>query len=278
MRFSVLSSGSKANCTFFEAGSTRILIDCGLSGSQAEQRLRALGIDPSTLNAIVITHEHSDHIHGVHTLSRKLKLPVFANSETAKFLRKMSRLEQFVTGVSFEIGDLRISPFSIAHDAVDPVGFVITHGGLKFALAKDLGKVTPLVRDAMTCCNAIVLESNHDPILLQECGYPWVLKQRISSTHGHLSNEEAGMLLAEILHPDLHHVVLGHLSENSNTPETALETVRRCINGLPGNNIQNLVCASIARHTELFSVGKLYAPGGAVIPESEVGVLLGAVG
>ena len=224
MRFSVLSSGSKANCTFVECGSTRILIDCGLSGLQTEKRLLALGIDPKSLSAIVITHEHSDHIYGAHTMSRRYKIPVFANHETAKFMKKGYAQEEFVTGETFEIGKLALSPFSIAHDAADPVGFVIRGEGLKFGQATDLGKVTPLVRDALTQCHAIVLESNHDPEMLQECDYPWELKQRIASTHGHLSNHEAGTLISEVLHSDLLHVVLGHLSENSNRPDVARST------------------------------------------------------
>lgn len=256
MRFSVLSSGSKANCTFLECGSTRILIDCGLSGTQAEKRLLELGIDPSTLSALLVTHEHSDHIHGVHTISRRYKIPVYANRDTAKFLGKTHGVIEIKTGEPFVHQQLGISPFSIVHDAVDPVGYVIRSEGLKFGQATDLGKVTPLVRDALTGCNALVLESNHDPIMLQECDYPWELKQRIASTHGHLSNHEAGGLLLEILHSELLHVVLGHLSENSNTPELAHQTVSNYITQGSSGAIRNLVCACIARQTPLFEVGE----------------------
>jgi phosphoribosyl 1,2-cyclic phosphodiesterase len=255
MRFSVLSSGSKANCTFIEGGSTRILIDCGLSGAQTEKRLRALGVEPSTLSAIIITHEHSDHIYGVHTLSRRYKIPVYANEATSQFLGKMHAKENFITGEAFSIGDLHISPFSITHDAAEPVGFVIQSEGLKFGQATDLGKVTPLVRESLSHCNALVLESNHDPLMLQECSYTWQLKQRISSAHGHLSNHDAGTLLAELLHDGLLHVVLGHLSENSNTPEVAHKTVSDYLGQAPLNPLKSLVCACIAQQTRLFQVG-----------------------
>ncbi len=256
MRFSVLSSGSKANCTYLEAAGVRLLIDCGLSGLQTERRLSSLGIDPATLDAILVTHEHSDHLHGVHTLSRKYRLPVYANKATAQFLKPLFNTINFQSGEPFSIKEVRVAPFSITHDASDPVGFTFLAEGFKFVQVTDLGKVTPLVRDAATNCNAIVLESNHDPVMLSECGYPWELKQRIASTHGHLSNHEAGSLLAEVMHPELSHVVLAHLSENSNTPDLAERTVRGLIDDLAVSSVKYLTCACIAQATPLFEVGE----------------------
>lgn len=248
MRFSVLSSGSKANCTLVESGTTRILIDCGLSARETVRRLCVLGVDPSTISAIIVTHEHRDHIYGIPVMSRRHNLPVYANRSTARFLRHLHALEIFKTGHTFSIGEMEISPFSIVHDASDPVGFCIQARGIKFAQATDLGKVTPLVREALRDSHALVLESNHDPEMLRCCHYPWELKQRIASSHGHLSNGTASEFLAELMHSDLRHIVLGHLSENSNTPELALAAAREQV---PCE--RTLLCASVQRETPMLS-------------------------
>jgi phosphoribosyl 1,2-cyclic phosphodiesterase len=247
MRFSVLSSGSKANCTYVEAGGVRLLVDCGLSGKQAEARLSEIGVDPSTLSAILVTHEHSDHIHGVGTLSRRYKLPVYANASTMEHISKPRAKEVFETGSDFSVGKIRVTPFSIVHDASDPVGFALYADGFKLVLCTDLGRVTTLVQEHVRGANAILLESNHDQEMLQSCSYTWELKQRIASTHGHLCNDAAGQLLEEIMHPELFHIVLGHLSENSNTPMLALQTanqyVGRC--GERASGLKTLLCGNI---------------------------------
>lgn len=225
MKFCVLSSGSRANSTFIEIAGKRFLIDCGLSAREACKRLLSIGISPDTIDAILVTHEHRDHIQGVPIFSKKLRLPVYANKAAAKYLNKIYGIEHFVTGESFEIGEVKISPFSIPHDANDPVAFIIEGEGVKFAHLTDLGKVTPLVKHSISTCNAIVIESNHDPELLMSCQYPWHLKQRIASNQGHLSNQESGDLLSEVMHSSLEYIVLGHISENSNTVQCALDTV-----------------------------------------------------
>lgn len=224
MRFSVISSGSKANSSFIDTGNARILIDCGLSAKQLEIRLGQLGINPASIDAILVTHEHSDHIHGVPTLSKRYKIPVYANFQTLKQIPKPYHGEQFQNGVDFWVGGTRITPFSITHDAVDPVGFSIFSGGMKFSQVTDLGRVTLLVTEHLKDSNFLVLESNHDQEMLRNCEYPWELKSRISSSYGHLSNDDSTALLKEIAHPDLRHVVLGHLSEHSNSPAVALQT------------------------------------------------------
>ena len=255
MRFSVLSSGSKANSTFVECGDTRIMIDCGLSARTAEQRLSGLGIDPASIQGIVITHEHSDHIRGVERFSKRHQVPVYANNAARKFLKGAYAIERIETGVSFEIGSLHISPVSIVHDAGDPVGFLIQGVGLKFGHFTDLGKVTPLVQEAVRGCHSLVLESNHDPDMLWGCSYPWELKQRISSSHGHLSNAAAGELLAEIRHEGLNQVVLGHISENSNTPEIARQTAVRFLDGwLEKNSHAGVHCGSVYHALPLLAV------------------------
>ncbi len=247
MRFTVLSSGSKANCTFVEAGGMRFLVDCGLSGKQAEQRLREAGIDPQSLQAILVTHEHADHINGVATLSRRYGLPVYANQRTMEYIKKPRAREVFRTGQDFPLGGAEVTPFSIVHDAADPVGFVIRAEGLKLCIVTDLGRVTTLVQEHVRGANAILLESNHDQEMLQGCGYTWELKQRIASTHGHLCNEAAGQLLEEIMHPELFHVVLGHLSENSNTPVLALECANRCLKRCAERaaGLRTLLCGNV---------------------------------
>jgi len=227
MRFAVLSSGSKANCTYLEVGETRLLIDCGMSAKETERRLADLAIDPASLNAILVTHEHYDHVRGLSVFTRRWKTPVFANEKTAERVHGVGGIQHFETGHPFELGCVKVSPVSITHDVVEPVGFVVEARGLKFAQFTDLGKSTPLVRASLMGANAVVLESNYDIELLRSCSYPWDLKARIASAHGHLSNEGAAELLEATIHRDLWHVVLGHLSENSNTPEHALSCTRK---------------------------------------------------
>lgn len=262
MRFSVLSSGSKANCTFLEAAGTRILIDCGLSAKTTEARLLSLGISPDSIDAILVTHEHSDHVCGISVFSRRYRIPVFANHATARNLKKTYGIEKFTAGESFSFAGLTVEAFSVVHDAADPVGFAIFAEGLKFVQCTDLGRVTPIVRHVLQQANAIVLESNHDQEMLRNCSYPWVLKQRIASSYGHLSNECAGALLEEVMHAELSHIVLAHLSENSNTPQLALDSVKKYIDK---NYRQSLIAAGVAACTELVNVAEFEFAGQAVL-------------
>ncbi len=229
MRFSVLASGSAANSTFLEAGDTRLLIDCGLSARQVGLRLHGLGIDIKTVQGILLTHEHSDHIAGLRVLSNRMRLPVYTTEETAAQVDGLFAVEHIHPGKNFSLGDLTIHPFRIPHDAVNPVGFAIEGGGFRFVQATDLGKVTPNVEFALRGANALVLESNHDRELLRSCDYPWSLKQRIASAHGHLSNDAMAEALGGCAHSELSVVVLGHLSENSNTPSHAIAAGTRAL-------------------------------------------------
>lgn len=255
MRFAVLSSGSKANSTFVEADGIRFLIDCGLSGRQAEVRLRSLGINPETISAIIVTHEHCDHINGVGTLSRRFKIPVYGNSATLAHLNKLYGREEFTTGLPFTLGNATIHPFSIVHDADDPVGFRIECQGVRLVTLTDLGRVTTLVREMVRGAQAIILESNHDQQMLQDCDYTWELKQRIASTYGHLCNDTAGQLLYDVIHPELFHVVLGHLSENSNTPTLALQAAKHYVDvsAQRASGMKTLLCADVYSTTGLMS-------------------------
>jgi phosphoribosyl 1,2-cyclic phosphodiesterase len=227
-------------------GGTAFLIDCGLSARQAALRMQAVGIDPASVKFILLTHEHSDHIAGVPTFSRRFKVPVFGNEGTLQAVKNAYGYETFVTGESISFGTFRADPFSIIHDATDPVGFRIEGEGMVFVQVTDLGRVTPLVQHMTRGAHGLVLESNHDLEMLQTCDYPWELKQRISSTHGHISNDEAGQLLFDIAHPDLRCLVLAHISENSNHPDIALAAARQYLRlaGARASGLQEVVCGS----------------------------------
>lgn len=251
MQVSVLSSGSRANVTLIESQGRYLLIDCGLSAREVENRLALRCVEPSQIEGVLITHEHSDHIKGLSVFSRRWKVPVYVNERTSAELAPVHSTEHFEPGSIFPVGPFEVYAFSVSHDAVDPVAFVIKAEGLQFAQCTDLGRVTPGVVDALRRSHMVVLESNHDQELLRSCHYPWPLKQRIASTQGHLSNDAAGSLLSELVHSDLRHVVLGHLSENSNTPGHALETVRRYLQEAPDFSLS---CAGVRAPTPWFSV------------------------
>ncbi|MBW1897343.1 MAG: MBL fold metallo-hydrolase, partial [Deltaproteobacteria bacterium] len=194
-----------------------------------ERRLLSRGLDPASLDGIVVSHEHADHIQGVGVLSRRYGLPVYINESTlAAAKRRLGHLHESVNfhcGVSFFIGDLSFHPFSVSHDASDSVGFTVQEGANKIGIATDLGVATQLVCHHLGGCKLIVLESNHDRKMLEEGPYPWHVKQRIQSRLGHLSNEASRDLLGEIYHDGLRHVILAHISETNNHPEKALAVV-----------------------------------------------------
>jgi phosphoribosyl 1,2-cyclic phosphodiesterase len=225
----VLASGSRGNATYLSDGHTRILLDSGLSGIQIERRLKLRGIRPDDLDAILVSHEHRDHISGVGVLSRRFDLPVYITSKTAaasaRLMGHLREVIHFNCGTPFKINSLRIHPFSISHDAVDPAGFTFQLNGKKVGVATDLGVVTTVVKSHLTECTVLILEANHDSDLLINGPYAWPLKQRIMSRSGHLSNQDTGHLLAEMIHERLKQVVLAHLSEINNTPEKALSTI-----------------------------------------------------
>jgi len=232
---SILAGSSKGNAILVSDASTSILVDAGLSGKQLERKLALIGFPPRNLDAILVSHEHSDHIQGVGVLSRRYNLPVYISAETLRTassqLGKLHSRRHFICGTDFLIGDLVIHPFSVSHDATDPACFTIKQNGLKIGIATDLGLSTSVVKEHLKGCNMLVLEANHDPGMLEKGPYPWPLKQRIKGRTGHLSNEDAKMLLEEIQHDGLTHVILSHLSETNNTPEIAMAAVRKAVNG-----------------------------------------------
>ena len=238
MRFCVLGSGSRGNATYLETGGTSILIDAGMSGIELQKRLSAIGVELAAINAILVTHEHNDHIQGVGVLSRRAKIPVYANSATfsaaSKIIHNLFSYNEFETGRPFFFRSLEIHPFSISHDTEDPVGFRISNGDVSFGYCTDTGKVSRLMLHRLASCQALVLESNHDIEMLQNGTYPPYLKQRIRSSHGHLDNTKAAVFLQELAHEKLQHVVLAHLSEENNHPEIAFHSAVQALNDNPG--------------------------------------------
>lgn len=227
--FCPLASGSKGNCIYFGTQQIKLLIDAGISGKSLQSRLAEINVDISDIDAILITHEHIDHIMGLKTLAFKRGIPIFANSETAKGIvehfHDCPKFKIFSTGETFEFGDCEIHPFSIQHDTLDPVAFTIRTGGLKLGFCSDLGFVTTLVQNKLQDCDYLYLEANHQPSMVWASPRPMVYKQRVLGRLGHLSNESCGQLLSHIANPKLKHVHLAHLSSECNTPQTALEVV-----------------------------------------------------
>lgn len=231
MKFAVLGSGSGGNAVVIESAGQRLLVDIGLSAKQITIRLHALGIDPASLGAILLTHEHGDHIRGLEVFLRQNDLPVYASTQTARVvqekLRLQARWQLFESGQNFALADIQIQTFRLPHDAVEPVGYVFRHGKRSFAVATDLGHADAHVKAALHGVEGLVLEANYEWKLLEnDMRRPFSLKQRISSQHGHLSNEQAADLIADLIPSGLRRVVLGHLSSDCNTPDHALRVVR----------------------------------------------------
>ena len=224
MRVCLLASGSKGNAVYVESGECRILVDVGLSAREIERRLGLIGVDADSLHAILVTHEHLDHVRGVGPMARRFELPLYIHPETRRALPRVGKikdLHEFDAGSTFCLRDMEIRPFPITHDAKAPVGFTINTPVGKIGVATDLGIATRLVADCMKGCKVLVLESNHDEQLLQDGPYPWHLKQRIRSAQGHLSNTASADLLGELVWDGLNAVFLTHLSEINNEPDIA---------------------------------------------------------
>ncbi len=228
--FCPLASGSKGNCIYVGTPNTKILIDAGLSAKAIQSKLQEIQVDISDIDAILVTHEHGDHIQGLKVLAYKLGIPVLANHETAsgivEVFQDCPKFKIFSTGETFEFGDLEIHPFSVQHDTLDPVAFTIRFNGLKLGFCTDLGFVTSLVSSKLRDCDYLYLEANHQPSMVHASPRPMVYKQRVLGRTGHLSNEACGNLLAQVAHSGLKHVHLAHLSSECNAPEVALNVVR----------------------------------------------------
>lgn len=227
MQVSVLASGSKGNSIFVEAGGTKLLVDAGISARRIRQSLAEIDVHVGDLDGILITHEHRDHINGLKTLTKQYRLPIYTRMETlqAMFCSKEIPQEYWrPVQEDFHIGAASVRAFNISHDAADPVGYMIHAAGKKCTVATDLGFVTSTVQAAIDHSDLLVLEANHDPDLLQKGSYPWMLKKRILSNRGHLSNNDAAWALVR-MQSQRTQVLLAHLSEENNRPEIARDTI-----------------------------------------------------
>jgi phosphoribosyl 1,2-cyclic phosphodiesterase len=274
VKMTVLASGSKGNCTVLSSSRTRILVDAGLSCREIFKRMAAAGEDPHTLDAILITHEHQDHVQGLAVTARKLGIPVYFTEPTHRaWVRWMTpqkrvtyadwlaarkagenrgqennvqtpvvsdqkpekdpcalpAIEYFCSGSAFCVGDIAVTPFTIPHDAADPVGFVFEADGLRIGIATDLGYMPPNAKRHLKCCDVLMLESNHDLDMLRDGPYPWSVKQRVMSRVGHLSNLSAAEFLESEYDGGAAYIVLAHLSESNNLPELARVSAERAL-------------------------------------------------
>jgi phosphoribosyl 1,2-cyclic phosphodiesterase len=233
MRFASLGSGSEGNGLVVEVASgvatTRVLIDCGFGVRETVTRLQRLGLAPSDLSAILVTHEHSDHIGGVAAFAARYDIPVWLTFGTldtvGELLMDVPRVYGFDSHDVFAIGAIEVRPFPVPHDAREPVQFVVTDGVRKLGVLTDIGMTTPYVESRLSGCDALVLECNHDETMLANGSYPYSLKQRIASRYGHLCNDAAAGLLRAIDSTRLKHIVAAHLSQHNNTPELARSTL-----------------------------------------------------
>lgn len=234
MKMCSIASGSSGNCIYIGSEETNLLVDAGVSGKRIEGGLLASGVDPTSLSGILITHEHSDHIQGIGVLARRYKLPIYGTVETINAMLRLSsvgRIEEsqlrFVKpDEKFFIGDILVEPFSISHDASNPVCYTFSNNGHKIGMATDLGTYDDYTISKLSKAQVLYLEANHDVNMLMVGSYPYHLKQRILGERGHLSNDTSAKLICELLHEDLKYVLLAHMSKENNYAELAYETVR----------------------------------------------------
>ncbi len=258
-----LVSGSSGNAIYVSAGRTKLLIDAGVAAKRIEAALAKIGQHASELDAILLTHEHADHIRGAGPLARRHHIPIYTNARTAQALTPMignlskTRMEQFDSAVPFSIGDFSISPFRISHDAAEPVGFRLDAERYSVSVCTDLGEMTDIILQAMSGSDLVFLESNYDENMLLSGTYPWVLKQRIRSRQGHLSNVSSGEAACQLVNFGTENIVLSHLSEENNFPALAELTVAQALREEGVKPDHDLLLQVAPRHTP----GRLYQFG-----------------
>lgn len=259
VQFTILGSGSGGNCAYLEAGETRLLIDAGFSARQIRERLASIGRAPEGLSGVLVTHEHGDHIQGLGTLCGKLDVPIYANRFTREAIERQFQqrlqFQVFETGACFRIGEVEVQSFSVPHDAMDPVGFLLRTVAGNIGFLTDLGHVTKLILERVRPAQVLVLEANHDHKLLQEdTKRPWSTKQRILGRHGHLSNDAAAEVAAELCGGPLGRIYLGHLSRDCNRPELARTVVGRRLASIGASHV-HLESTSQEQRCETLSMG-----------------------
>jgi len=257
VHLTILGSGSAGNCAYLETDDTRILIDAGFSLRQIRKRLALIGRTPENLSGVLVTHEHSDHIAGLAAIAEKLRIPIYCNRLTRDAIQYQlqARVEVriFNTGNSFELGSVTVETFSVPHDAQDPVGFLLRTPAGNIGILTDLGHVNGMVLDRVRAANVLLLESNHDIKMLQDCPHrPWSLKQRILGRHGHLSNEAAADTAEALMTAELRHLYLGHLSGECNRPELAHRVMFQRLQKIGANHVhlqttaQSVPCSTLS--------------------------------
>ena len=252
-QFCSLYSGSSGNCSYVHTESTKILIDAGQSSKKIEEALKSISVDPFSINAILITHEHSDHVKGAGLLSKKFNIPIYANVETWNAMpeQRDKVKEENIKTFSFEeffIGDIKVRPFAIPHDAANPCGFNLYKDDKKMSIATDIGHIDKGVMDKLINSSFLLLEANYEPEVLKCSRYPYLLKSRISGPNGHLSNSECGKAISYLASNGLKVAMLGHLSEENNFPELAYKTV---VEEMMQNNGSNHINLSVAKRYEI---------------------------
>ena len=234
MRISVLASSSSGNASVIAAGDTAVLVDAGISAQRIRRGLASCGLSHAALQAIFITHEHTDHTSGLGVFCKSCPAPIHCSRYLRDDLRRLvaSPLVFIEPGRPLQIGDITITPFSVSHDALDPLGYIFEHGGVRLGYVTDTGRVTRQMESILQGVHALYVESNYDTQLLRASGRPWSLIQRIEGHWGHLSNDQAAELVRSVAHPDLRHVILAHLSSECNQSDLAAATMQRTLDSL----------------------------------------------
>ncbi len=260
MKLCPLCSGSSGNATYIEAGNARLLIDAGLSCKRICGLLAKIGVDPRSLSAILITHEHVDHVRGVNVLSKKFDLPVYANADTWSVLKPVlsgvapKNVCVFESDRDFYLAGARVLPFSVPHDAVHCVGYTVTAAGRKVGVCTDLGHVDARILSILSGCDLLLFEANHDVDMLMAGSYPYPLKKRILSGSGHMNNEDCGRAIAKLYESGVKNVILGHLSKENNYPELAMVAVRSVLEDAGVADGVQLAIAAREEPTGIFEV------------------------
>ncbi len=250
-RLCVLASGSAGNSLFIESGAIRLLVDAGISCKVLTSRLAVLGVDIASINGILVTHEHADHVSAVRVIQKKHNIPLYANSPTIEGVERLKDMEGlkwqvFSTGAEFNIGTVKVKTFSVPHDCYDPVGFVLSSEGISVAIVTDIGMPTSLVRECLKGCRAIVLEMNHDEGMLRDADRHWSLKKRILGRQGHLDNAKAAELLAEVAGPELKWIIPAHLSSDCNTAAMVSASLAKVLSRVGRQDIQVVMTSQTA--------------------------------
>ncbi len=259
IRFCTLFSSSSGNSIFISDGTTNLLVDAGVSASKITNALSQIGVSPRQIDGILVTHEHSDHVSGTDVLARKYNIPIYANQDTISAMQSASVvsspdcLRTIVTGDVFKIRSAEIRSFKTPHDSASSVGYIVTIDGTKLGVATDTGCVTKPMLSALSGCEAVVIEANHDVNMLQNGPYPYILKNRILSDYGHLSNENCAWLATQLALWGTKHIVLGHLSEKNNTHQMAYDASCKMLtqNGIKVNKDVTLAVAMKSEITEI---------------------------